>query len=167
MGELPNMLLKELPKILTTILAFGIFFWVAKKLFWASILQVIENRQARIQGEFDKVTGLRKEVEDLKAEYSKRIAEIEREAQNRKQQEIAHGRKVAEEIIEQARAEARAEIERVKQTVAIEMDKARAQLREEVVRMTLAATERIIRERLDDTKHRQLISQFVEDLAAR
>jgi F0F1-type ATP synthase membrane subunit b/b' len=33
--------------------------------------------------------------------------------------------------------------------------------------MTVAATERIIRERLDDAKHRQLISQFVEDLAAR
>jgi F-type H+-transporting ATPase subunit b len=167
MGELLNMFLKELPKILTTILAFGIFFWVAKKLFWASILQVIENRQARIQGEFDKVTSLRKEVEDLKADYSRRIAEIEREAQSRKQQEIAQGRKVAEEMIEQARAEARAEIERVKQAVAIEMDKARVQLREEVVAMTVAATERIIRERLDDAKHRQLISQFVEELAVR
>ncbi|MBX7245476.1 MAG: F0F1 ATP synthase subunit B [Candidatus Sumerlaeaceae bacterium] len=152
-------------KILTTLVAFGLFFWIAKKLFWTSILKAIEDRQFRIKSEFDRIDSLQQEVSTMKADYSKRLADIEKEAQQRKQDEIVQGRKMAEEIVAQARQDAQAELERVKQNLAIETDKMRASLREEVVQLTLGATEKLIREKMDDGKQRQLVSQFVEELA--
>lgn len=156
-----------LAKVLTAFLAFGLFFWISKKLFWTGIQQVIDERQSRIKSEFDKISGLQKEIGDLKADYEKRVAQIEQEAAARKQDEINQGRKVAEEIVAQARKDASAEIDRVKTAVALEMDKARATLKQEVVRMTLEATEKILREKMDDERSRKLVTQFVEEIAAK
>ena len=153
-------------QITTTLVGFLLFFWISKRLFWTSIIGTIEERQARIKAEFDKVASVQKEVADLKADYSRRIAEIEKEAQARKQDEINHGRQVAEEIIAQTRKQADDELAHTKQLMSIEVDKARATLREEVVRLTLAASERILRERMDDATSRRLVGEFVDELGS-
>jgi F-type H+-transporting ATPase subunit b len=152
-------------QVLTSILAFAIFFIVAKKLFWASILNAIEERQNRIRTELERIEELKAMVQKLETEYKTHLAQIEREANQLKQQEIAEGKRIAEEIKEQARNEAKTEIARMHQILALEVEKVRAELKEEVVRLTLAATERIIREKLDDARHRRLIAEFVEELA--
>jgi F-type H+-transporting ATPase subunit b len=156
-----------LAQLLTTALAFLIFFWIAKKMFWSSILRAIEDRQARIKSEFDKVEHLQTQAKTLQADYSRKIAEIDSEARQRMQDAINQGKQIAEQIAEQARRDADATLERTKQSIAIEMEKAREELKHDVVRMTLAATEKIINERLDDAKHRQLVSSFVDEIARR
>lgn len=151
-------------QLITTLIAFLGFFFVAKKLFWGGILGAIEDRQAKIRGEFDRIETMQKQVTALQADYQKRIADIDAEARQRIQEEIGKGRVIAEQIAEQSRKDAAAAQEHAKQQISIEIDKARQQLKDDVVRMTLGATEKIIRERLDDQKHRQLVSSFVEEL---
>jgi len=152
-------------QVLTSILAFWIFYVISKRLFWSSILNTIEDRQERIRSELEQIEELKSKIQALETEYQMHLAQIDREANQRKQQEIAEGKRIAEEIKEQARREARTEIARMHQILELEIDRVRAELKDEVVRLTLAATERIIRERLDDAKHRELISQFVEELS--
>ena len=154
-------------QVLTTAVAFIIFFWIAKKLFWTSIVRTLDERQARIRGEFDRIEELQKKADELQAEYSKRIAQIEAEARTRMQEAIDEGHQIADQIREQARKDANAELEHTKQILSIEMDKARVELKEEVVRMTITAAEKIIRERLDDARHRRLVSEFIEGLEHR
>ena len=154
-------------QVATTALAFLIFFWISKKLFWTSIIQAIEARQARIRGEFDAIDDLKRKVEGMEAQYARQLAEIEATARNKMQEATAHGKHIAEQIAEQARRDADAALERNKQVIAIEMEKAREELRQEVVEMTMTATERIIKERLDDSKHRQLVTSFVEEIGRR
>lgn len=154
-------------QLLTTAAAFIIFFWISKRLFWSSILRVIEDRQKHIYGEFSRIDTLQQEVSSLKSEYSKRIGDIEAEARQLKTQEITKGREIAEQIAEQGRKEAEQMIERAKQVISIEMDKARIELREEVVRMTLSATEKIIRQQMGEAQQRRMVNDFVEELAKR
>ena len=47
-------------QVLTTLLAFGIFVYLAKKLFWRPILDAIEQRQVTIKGEFDKIEAMQR-----------------------------------------------------------------------------------------------------------
>lgn len=152
-------------QFLTTLIAFIAFFWIAKKLFWSKVMETIEDRQARIRGEFDKIEAMQKEAAALQASYSKHLAEIENEKRNAIQEEINRGKQIAEEIVDQARREAAAAAERNKQMIAIEMDKARAQLKQDAVQIVLGATEKIIRQRLDDEKQRELVASFVEELS--
>lgn len=153
-----------LAQLLTTAIAFILFFWIAKRMFWLSILRAIETRQERIRSDFDRIAAMETRVKTLEADYHKKIADIETEASHRMQEAVAQGRRIAEQIAEQARRDADAVLERTKQSIEIEMDKARAELKHEVVRMTLQATEKIIRERLDDPKHRELVSSFVDEI---
>jgi F-type H+-transporting ATPase subunit b len=151
-------------QVLTTAIAFLVFFWISKKLFWTGIVRTIDERQARIRGDFDRIDQMQKKVDDLQADYSKRIEQIEAEARARMQEAIDQGHQIAEQIREQARKDASAELEHTKEMIVIEMDKARVQLKQEVVRMTLTVAEKIIRERLDDAKHRELVSGFIDGL---
>jgi F-type H+-transporting ATPase subunit b len=154
-------------QLITTLVAFLIFFYISKKLFWESISGAIEQRQVRIKNEFDKIETLQKQVNALQSDYQRRLSEIDAEARTRIQEEIAKGKQIAEQIAEQSRKDAATAQERATQQIAIQMDQARRELKDEVVRMTLAATERVIGERLDDAKHRQLVSSFVEELGRR
>jgi F-type H+-transporting ATPase subunit b len=154
-------------QVLTSVLAFVIFYVVAKRLFWTSILNAIEERQQRIRSELERIEELKAKVQALENEYQTHLAQIEREANQRKQQEIAEGKRIAEEIKEQARREAKAEIARMHEILELEVERVRAELKGEVVRLTLAAAERILRERLDEAKHRELVARFVEELSRR
>lgn len=154
-------------QIITTFIAFTIFAFLAKKLFWKPLLDMIEQRQSKIQSDFDKIEAMQHQVNQMQADYAKRLADVEAEARVKIQDAIAQGRKVAEEIAEQARAEAEANRVKAEQSIAIEIDKARAELRGEVIRMTLGATEKIIRKNLDDAQQRELVSNFVEELGRR
>lgn len=154
-------------QVLTTAIAFLLFFWIAKKLFWTNILRAIEERQQRIKSDFERIEQMQQKVNALESDYSKRIAEIEVEARHRMQEAISHGKEVAEQIMDKARAEAAEALEHTKQSIEIEMDKARAELRVDVVRMTLAATEKIIQERVDDRKGRELVSSFIDEISRR
>lgn len=154
-------------QVLTVLLAFAIFFFVAKKMFWGPLQQTIDERQARIKGEFDRIDSLQRQVNDVQADYQRRMADIEAEARARTQEAIAHGRQIAEQMSEQARKEIEAEKERSRQSIQIAMDQARVELKQEVVKMTLAATEKIIRQKLDEPRQRELVASFVEELSHR
>jgi F-type H+-transporting ATPase subunit b len=154
-------------QILTTLVAFAIFFFILKKYFWGPMQQTIEARQSKIKGEFDRIESMQKQVDALQADYSKRMADIEAEARQHMQEAIAEGRKIAEQIAAQARTDAEALQQKNLQTLALEMDKARAELKQEVVKMTLAATEKIIRQQMNEPRQREQVSQFVEELARR
>ncbi len=152
-------------QILTTLLAFTIFFLLAKRLFWGPIMQMIDDRQLKIRSEFDRIDSMQRQVEALQSDYAKRMADIEAEARQKMQETINQGREIAEQIADQARRDTEALQERTKQTLAIEIDKARAELKQDVVRMTLTATEKIMRQRMDSDREREMVSSFVEELA--
>lgn len=154
-------------QILTTLLAFLIFAWIAKKLFWKPLLNTIEERQVRIKSEFDKIDAMQRQVDQLQSDYSKRLSDIEAEARLKLQEAMAQGKAIAEQVAEQARIDAETSRARSEQMLSIELDKARAELKQDVVRMTLAATEKVIRHNMNDQRQQELVSNFVEELSHR
>jgi F-type H+-transporting ATPase subunit b len=156
---------ETIAQVLTTLLAFGIFFWVTKLLFWKPMRQTINDRQSRIREEFDRIDSMQRQIDALQADYNKRMADIEAEARQKMQEAIAEGRKISEDIGAQARKDAEALQQRTHEAMTLEMEKARVQLKQEVVKMTLAATEKLIRQEMSDARQRDLVSSFVEELA--
>ena len=146
-------------------MAFIVFFIIARKMFWTRFMQVIEDRQKKIHDEFGKIESMQKQVDALQADYQKRVAEIEAEARVKMQEAIAQGKQIATQIADQAKKDADALSLKTQQNLSIEMDKARAELKAEVVKMTIGATEKIIRQKMDDATQRHMVSSFVEELA--
>jgi F-type H+-transporting ATPase subunit b len=154
----------EWQQILTHIVGFLIVLFVLKRYAWKPLLKMIDERRERIQSDFDKAEDERKKAEELRTGYEARMKEAESEARSKIQESIREGQNVAAEIKDTARKEAQDLIERAKEELSRDVDKAKVQLKLDIVKMTLAATEKMINEKLDEAKHRQLIEGFINDV---
>lgn len=155
---------KHLTEILTHLLAFVIFIFILKKLVWAPLLKTIDERRAKIDGDFKKAEELQKEADETREKYETQLKEIADKARAEMQKAIDEGKRISHEIQQKAREDAEALLERAKQNAEIELANARKQLRKDVVELTLAATERVLREQIDRAAHQKHIDKYIDDL---
>lgn len=156
--------LTQIGETLVQIIAFVIFFWVMKKYAWGPVTDVLNERQKRIEQGFDEIRRKQESAGALEQKLDERLRNIEQEARVRIQEAVAEGRRLAAEISENAHEEANQITERAKRTIELEVAKARIELRNEIVGMTIAASERLMRQRLDGDEQRRLVGSFIEDL---
>lgn len=151
-------------EIVTHVLAFLIFIWVLKKFAWGPLLKVIDERREKIEGDFQKAEDLQKEADETKAKLEAQLAEIEDRARTEMHKAIEEGKRISLELQAKARAEAEALLARAKQNAEIELANARKALRKDVVELTLAATERVLRETVDRAAQQRHIDKFIDEL---
>lgn len=152
---------QEIQQILTHLTAFLILLYLLTKYLWAPFLKVIDERSAKIREEFDKADELQTKFEKLRLEYEDKLKEIEARATERMNEAIAKGQEARDEILAKANAEAADIRERVEREVQTKLDGAALELKEQIVSMTIMATEKLLGERLDDSRHRHLVAEFI------
>lgn len=154
----------EFAQIITHAVGFIIFVWVLKKFAWGPLLGLMEERRAKIKGEFDEIDRQKAEVAKVTADYEAKMKEIDAERRAKLVEAVDEGKKMATEIKTQAQEDARALHEKAKEDLQRDVDKAKVQLRDVMVNMTMTAAQKVIHEKLDDAKHRELISRFIQEL---
>lgn len=152
----------EIQQILTQIIAFLVMLWIMKKFAWKPLLNLMHERQEKIQEGFDGIEEEKRELQNLINEYNTKLKGIEEQARTKIQEGINEGKRIAQEIQKDSRNQAKALLSRTQLEAETEIAKAKVQLKHELVNMTLAATEKIIHRNLDDEKHRELIKEFVD-----
>ncbi|MFB3895152.1 MAG: F0F1 ATP synthase subunit B [bacterium] len=151
-------------QILTQIIGFLLLLWLLKKFAWKPILELLETRRNKIIAEFDKIETTKQEVAQLRQEYEQHLKNIETQERQKILEAMQDGQKMAAEIQEKARNEARQIIEKAKQNIELEIAKAKVELRNEIINLTLQATEKMLIEKLDQQKHRDLILHYIDSL---
>jgi F-type H+-transporting ATPase subunit b len=151
-------------QILTQIIGFLLLLWLLKKFAWKPILQLLETRRNKIVAEFDKIDATKQEVTQLKLDYEQQLKTIDAQARQKILDAVQEGQKIAAEIQEKARDDSRQIIEKAKQNIELEIAKAKVELRNEIVNLTLQATEKLLIEKLDAQKHRELILHYIDSL---
>lgn len=146
------------------VIGFLVLFVIMKRVAWRPLLALLDERRAKIEEEFRTIAERQAEVTRLQEEYGRRIATIEEEARTKIQQAILEGKRIAVEVQEEARAQANAIITKSKETVELELAKARVTLRDQLAGMTMDAVERILHEKLDAPKDRQLVDSVLTEL---
>lgn len=152
----------ELSQIVTQIVGFLLLFWVLKKFAWKPLIAMLEERRQKIADEFQKIDKTQAEVAKLKEDFEAQVRKLDQIAREKETAAIAEGQKIAQEIQVKAREEAKEIIEKAKENINLEITKAKVDLRNEIVSLTLKATEKIIREDLNDQKHRDKINSFID-----
>ena len=154
----------SLQEILTQAAGFILLVWALKRMAWKPLLKLLDDRREKIRSGFAEIEQTQKKLEQLKTEYERARAHIEDEARQKLQESIDEGRRVGRELQEGARREARAILEKAKEDIQLEIAKAKVTLRNEVADLTLRATERLLEEKLDETKDKEIVLDFIEDL---
>jgi F-type H+-transporting ATPase subunit b len=153
--------------LLTQVIGFLIVLWLLRKYAWDKLLAFIEKRRETIAAEFANIEKTKADAESLRRKYDEELAGIEATRRARIQEAAHEANDIASKIRDEARQEAVDMRVKATQDIGVEMDKANAAFRDRMVDAVLTATEKLIRQRLDDAQHRRLINEYLDEVANR
>ena len=156
----------DVRQVVTQILGFLILLWGMRRFAWGPVMKVLNDRRAKIEGEFAAADQARAEANETRTRYEAELRGIDAKARARIQEAIGEGEKVAGEIRHQAQSDAAARLERAQDEIAREREKAKEQLKEQVIHLSMRTAEKILRQKLDDPAQRRLVGEFVEEVGA-
>ncbi|HOP06491.1 MAG TPA: F0F1 ATP synthase subunit B [candidate division Zixibacteria bacterium] len=157
-------LIPDLPRLITHAVGFLITFWVLKKFAWQPLLSLMEERRNKIAAEFQNIDDEKAKAAELVAEYEAKLKDIDSERREKLLEAVNEGKKIADDIKLAAQEEAKKAAVKAKDELDRDVVKAKVQLKDDMVSITIAAAEKILKEKLDDAKHRELIGRFIDNV---
>src|SRR6266446_6244150 len=155
------------PLIFWSLVSFGLLLGLLYKFVLPPLIAGLEERKKTIKENLEQAERMRKDAEQLLAQYRdklKRAAEeaekILAETQQRSQRLLEENQQRIGQETERMMAEARQEILR-------EQQKTMNELKRYVVDLTLLVTEKVLRRTLNDSDHLRLIEESVEEFATK
>jgi F-type H+-transporting ATPase subunit b len=159
-------LLKQLsldPKVAaSTITGFILLFFFLRKFLFGPIMGIVEARDEEIRSTYGAANDERSKAEALRADYEKRLADVDAEARVRLQAAVQEAEGAKSQIVAEAKDRAEKILQRAQDDLAREREKTIASIREEVVNISLSAAGKLIGESLDEPKHRNLVTDFID-----
>ncbi len=154
----------EWPLLVTHAFGFLITLWILKKFAWGPLLSIIEERRTKIADEFQKIEDEKSKVDQLTEEYQGKLKKIDEERRLKMVEGVNEGKKIAEQIKADAHTEAKQLSDKAKLELERDVAKAKVQLKDDMVSIAISAAEKLVNEKLDDAKHRELIGNFIDNL---
>lgn len=151
---------------LWTVVVFLALLAILWKFAWGPILGAVQAREDHIQSALDESERQRKEAEALLEDHRRQLVEARRHAQEIVAEGKAAGETLRKEIEEKARDEGSALLERARADIQREKESALTEIRRETVEVALAAASKLMRERMDADRDRQLVLRYVDDLSS-
>ena len=150
--------------LVSNIVAFVIFVWLLRKWAWGPIISMLDERKDKIQGDFATAEGKVAEAEQLRLDFEAKLAEIKGLEREKLQEATKRGEDLAARLEAEARDKANNILGKGESELLREVASARSELRAQVVTMAIGAAEMLIKDRLDDAKHRQLVEDYIQSL---
>jgi F-type H+-transporting ATPase subunit b len=147
-----------------TLLVFGISLWVLGKYAFPRIAEALDRRQKAIEESIDTAEKIRRDAEQILAEYRERLAE----ARGQADEIVARARKTGEaaenEIVADARSKREEMMEQTRKDIEAETRRAIQAIRAEVADLTVLATEKVARKSLTDDDQKRLVEEALSEL---
>lgn len=148
------------------VVSFLLLIWLMRRFLFGPIGGILEARQSEVQNTLDQVYRDREAMEASRRDYEQRLAGIEAEARDRIQTAIKDAQGMKEEIIGAAHTEADRLIHHAREEVVREKQRAMVELRAQVADLAVDAAGKILRRSVDDRAHRELVSDFINQVGA-
>ncbi len=156
----------EFGTIFWTVVTFFILALLLGKFAWRPLLRILEEREKTVRESLDQARRARAEAEETLRRNQEILAGARRETAAIIEQGKRESEGLKGEILAQARKEASEMVEQGRRQVQYEQKQAMEQLRRDVADLAIQAAERLIVRSLDDTKHRELLDDYVRSLPA-
>jgi F-type H+-transporting ATPase subunit b len=147
-----------------TLLVFGISMYLLYKFAFPRIAEALDKRQRAIEDSIDTAERIRKEADDILAEYRERLAA----ARGQADEIVARARKTGEaaenELIAEARAKREEMLEQTRRDIEAETRRAIQEIRAEVAGLTVLATEKVARKALTTEDQKRLVDEALAEL---
>ncbi len=152
--------------LIAQLVNFGLIFGLLTVFMWRPITNMLDERSARIEKGLEDAAAAANARRNAEVEADKILAQ----ARSESAQVIEEARTRGEEVARQIEAEARTEAEKIREDSRIaaksERDAQLADLRDQVVAISVAMSQRIIGESLDQKRQQALVNDFFAKVPA-
>lgn len=152
----------DLGKTVAIIGVFFILFPVINFFFVKPLSAAIGERTTELENTFSEAEQLRSEMNSMRSDYERRLAQKEAEAREQIQAQIKEAQNLRQTLMSEAAAKADDLVKRANTEIENERTRVLSELRLEVVNLTLSATEKLIGENMDSEKNRRLVNEFID-----
>jgi F-type H+-transporting ATPase subunit b len=154
----------QLGLMIWTLIAFGVTFWILRKLAFPRIQEALEKRRRAIDESIQHAEQTRQEADKLLEEYRHRLKEAREQAEDI----LVRSRKAAEQFEAEAKAKSQKEhqeaMERTRREIQAETRRALDEIRKEVADLTIIATEKVARKSLNEDDQKRLIEEALAEV---
>ena len=155
----------SLPWLLTQAVNFLVVLFILQRFAYKPLIGMMEKRKSEISGALANAEKVRQEAALKQAELEKQLEATRREGQEAIARATAQSEKVRQEIVAKANEEAAQIKAKAKADAEYERKQALAQLQGEIANLSLAVTRKVLGAgTLDESRHRQLVQQFLSEL---
>lgn len=150
--------------LLGQMITFAIFVWFTMKYVWPPVTSALRERQKKIA---DGLEAAERSQRDLEL-TERKVTDMLREAKEGASHILEEANKRAAQIVEEAKDVARSEGERLIENAKSEIDQeilsAKDALRKHIGGIAVQTAEKILKSKIDESKHQQLIEQAIEEI---
>jgi F-type H+-transporting ATPase subunit b len=147
-----------------TLLVFGISMFLLYRFAFPRITEALDKRQRAIEDSIDTAERIRKEADEVLAEYRERLAEARGQADEIVSRARRTGEAAENEIIAEARAKREEMMEQTRRDIEAETRRAIQEIRAEVAGLTVLATEKVARKALTSDDQKKLVDEALAEL---
>lgn len=147
-----------------TLLTFATLLFILAKFAWKPLLGALDAREKSIQDNIDEAKRQRDEADALLAQYREQLAEGRRQAQVVVAESRAAAETLRKELEAKAREETQTMLANARREIEREREAAVEAVRRESVDVAIAVASRLLGERLDAGRDRQLAMDYIDDL---
>jgi len=152
--------------VIVELITFVIMLAILARYVYPEIVKLAEARQRAIAEQLKEAEQARTEAEQRLKEAAAKLDDARKTAQSVIEAATKSGEQLRHELKQKAEEESKRTIEAAKKEIEAERERAVQSVRSEVANLVVAATEKVIGETLDDTKHRQLIERAIAEVAS-
>lgn len=127
------------------------------------ILRMLDERSARIKKGLEDAETASRRAAEMEQEFERRIGEARKQGQELVAQATQLSEKARQEILDKARDEASGLVNKAKEEIGRERDVAMGELRQQVAELSLAISQKVIGESLDEEAQRRLVARFLDE----
>jgi F-type H+-transporting ATPase subunit b len=160
----PNLININYGLMVWTLVCFIVVLVVLKKYAYGPIQELLEQRRKLIAADLDAAETARTEAQEALDEYRAQLSEARKEAGRI----VEDARKAMEEKrhaeLATIEADKDRQLLRAREEIAAETRHALATIKDQVAELTMTATEKIVRTKLDEAEQRRLIDAALADV---
>jgi F-type H+-transporting ATPase subunit b len=150
--------------IIILAVSFVVLVVLLNRFLFKPITKYVDNRRDEIQNVYTKIDTDKKEIVRLSEEYQNKLNQIEKEAYQKIQAAIKEGLAAKTQIISESHLQADNVLRRAKEELEIEKKKAMKEMRQEIISLSIAAAEKVIKQKLDEPANSRIVADFLEEI---
>lgn len=157
-------IIPDMKVVLVQMAGFVLVLLVFKLFLFKPIMGVLDARRREIESQYESAEADRKSAEEARAQYEQHLASVQEDIRSKITEAMKQGQAMRDEIIADSRAKADAMVQKAEDEIRREKDKALVELKSTVADLAVSAAGKLIDEKLDPAKHRELVSKYIDEL---